>query len=299
VAESLRKTGLRLAVPVLLALIALNAYLAIRNLSRIREATNQRLENSLLQANIAAVQLDLSEIESGQRGFILTNDPSYLEPFENAKRRLDVDFSTLRGKLLTRSESEKRVQTEIEAVAQAKIAEAEQTIKLRQGGYRKRAFNMVDTNTGKNYMDQARSKLGDLSAAASNSLNAYEQASHATIDGARRTTLMANLGLLVLTALLFWLSRIYTRRLERAVAQRTEALRRVNSRLETLTLTISEKFRDLLGGLRGSADALLQTYGDFLPRQGRDYAHHIQGAAGETNQLIDDLLADTQTRGAA
>jgi signal transduction histidine kinase len=104
---------------------------------------------------------------------------------------------------------------------------------------------------------------------------------------------------LAFTAILFFLSRLYTRRLEREVAQRTEALRRVTGQLETLTFTISEKFRNLLGGLRGSADALLQTYGDFLPRQGRDYAQHIQGAAGETNQLIDDLLSDTHMRGAA
>jgi CHASE3 domain sensor protein len=299
VAESIRKTGLRLAVPLLLALIVLNAFFAIRNLSRIREATNLRLENSLLQANISAVLLDLSEMESGQRGYILTNNPSYLEPFENAKRRLSEDFSSLREKLATRPSQERQLLTELEATAQAKIGEAEKTIQLRRDSYRKRAFDMVDTNVGKNYMDDARAKLGLLSAAAASSLAAYERASHASIDGARRTTLLANLGLLVFTALLFFLSRLYTQRLELEVAQRTEALRRVNSRLEMLTFTISEKFRDLLGGLRGSADALLQTYGDFLPRQGRDYAQHIQGAAGETNQLIDDLLAETHVRGAA
>jgi CHASE3 domain sensor protein len=299
VAESIRKTGLRLAVPLLLALIVLNAFFAVRNLSRIREATNLRLENSLLQANISAVLLDLSEIESGQRGFILTNNPSYLEPFENAKGKLGKDFFSLREKLAARPAQERQLLTELETIAQAKIAEAEKTIQLRRDSYRKRAFDMVDTNVGKNYMDDARARLGSLSAAAVNSLAAYERASHASIDGARRTTLLANLGLLVFTALLFFLSRLYTQRLELEVAQRTEALRRVNSRLEMLTFTISEKFRDLLGGLRGSADALLQTYGDFLPRQGRDYAQHIQGAAGETNQLIDDLLADTHVRGAA
>jgi CHASE3 domain sensor protein len=299
VAESIRKTGLRLAVPLLLALIVLNAFFAVRNLSRIREATNLRLENSLLQANISAVLLDLSEIESGQLGFILTNNPSYLEPFENAKGKLGKDFSSLREKLAARPAQERQLLTELETIAQAKIAEAEKTIQLRRDSYRKRAFDMVDTNVGKNYMDDARARLGSLSAAAVNSLAAYERASHASIDGARRTTLLANLGLLVFTALLFFLSRLYTQRLELEVAQRTEALRRVNSRLEMLTFTISEKFRDLLGGLRGSADALLQTYGDFLPRQGRDYAQHIQGAAGETNQLIDDLLADTHVRGAA
>lgn len=298
-AESIRKTGLRLAVPLLLALIVLNAFLAIRNLGRIREATDLRLENSLLQANISAVLLDLSEIESGQRGFILTNDSSYLEPYERAKQKLEADFSTLKARMAGRPDPERRVLADLEGISQAKIAEAEKTIQLRKDNYRKRAFDMVDTNVGKNYMDEARRKLATLSAAASNSLAAYEQATHAIIDGARRTTLLANLALLAFTALLFFLSRLYTRRLEREVAQRTEALRRVTGQLETLTFTISEKFRNLLGGLRGSADALLQTYGDFLPRQGRDYAQHIQGAAGETNQLIDDLLSETHIRGAA
>jgi CHASE3 domain sensor protein len=299
VAESIRKTGLRLAVPLLLALIVINAFFAIRNLNRIREATDLRLENSLLEANISAVLLDLSEIESGQRGFVLTNNPSYLEPYESAKQKLEADFSSLEARLAGRPESERRVMADLEGISQAKIAEADKTIQLRKDNYRKRAFDMVDTNVGKNYMDQARTKLATLSAAASSSLAADEQATHATIDGARRTTLLANLGLLAFTAILFFLSRLYTRRLEREVAQRTEALRRVTGQLETLTFTISERYRNLLGGLRGSADALLQTYGDFLPRQGRDYAQHIQGAAGETNQLIDDLLSDTHMRGAA
>lgn len=294
-----RKIAIQIALVALLALIVVNAYFGLRNLDRVRESSGQRLEAAVLQTNVNSVLLDLSEIESGQRGYLLTNDDSYLQPYARAKTRLESDMTTLRTKLAGRSAQEKALLDEVRTISQSKIAEAERTIDLRQRGYRKRAFQMMDASAGKQYMDEARMRLGGLSAAADNSFASTERVSAANLLRARTTMALANLGLLALTAIVFVSFRWYTGKLERDVAQRTAALRDANGKLEGVTSTISQKVRELLGGLQGSAEALLQGYGDFLPRQAQQHAEYIQGAAGETNQLIDELIEDTRLHNVA
>jgi CHASE3 domain sensor protein len=289
-----RKVAIQLALVALLALIVVNAIFGLRNLEKVRESSGQRLEAAVLQTNIDSVLMDLSEIESGQRGYLLTNDDAYLQPYAAAKKRLESDTATLRTKLVGRSAHEAKLLEEVQAIAKSKIDEAEKTIDLRQRGYRKRAFQMMDASAGKEYMDEARARLEALSTAAANSFASTERATASSVLRARTTMMLMNLGLLALTAIVFVSFRWYTGRLERDVAQRTAALRQANGKLEGVTSTISQKVRELLGGLQGSAEALLQGYGDFLPRQAQQHAEYIQGAAGETNQLIDELIEDTR-----
>ncbi len=37
----------------------------------------------------------LKDAETGQRGFLLTGNPAYLEPYDAARQRLDADFKRL------------------------------------------------------------------------------------------------------------------------------------------------------------------------------------------------------------
>jgi CHASE3 domain sensor protein len=294
-----RKIAIQIALSALLALIIVNVFFGIRNLNRVRESSTQRLDAALLQRNIDSVLLDLSEIESGQRGYLLTNDDSYLQPYAAAKTRLESDMGTLRAELAPRSGHEKTILDEVQTIAQSKIYEAEKTIDLRQRGYRKRAFQMMDASAGKQYMDDARARLTALSAAAANSFAGTERDTTASALRARTTMLLTNLALLVLTVIVFLAFRWYSGKLERDVALRTAELRDANGKLQGVTSTISQKVRELLGGLQGSAEALLQGYGDFLPRQAQQHAEYIQGAAGETNQLIDELIEDTRLHNVA
>ena len=61
----IRKIALRLAVAALLVLMALNAYLAINRLSQIQKSAALTLESSTIQANIAGVLQDLTDMETG------------------------------------------------------------------------------------------------------------------------------------------------------------------------------------------------------------------------------------------
>ena len=107
----------------------------------------------MIQADISGVLRDLTDMETGQRGYLLTEDPSYLQPYTNAKDRIGADFAGLRVGLANRVEHERSLESQLESLANSKQAEMERSISLRQQGYRHRAFMLVDSNEGMEYMD--------------------------------------------------------------------------------------------------------------------------------------------------
>ncbi|MCC2655666.1 MAG: histidine kinase [Panacagrimonas sp.] len=76
--------------------VALIALLSARSLHLRTQAVNavQRAQETLAQ--FAAISANLNEAESGKRGFILTNDESYLEPFSQARTELYGRIASLR-----------------------------------------------------------------------------------------------------------------------------------------------------------------------------------------------------------
>src|SRR3977135_1503148 len=95
----IRKAALQIGVPVLLAFIAWNAYLATNHLQRVRKTVALTLESSAIQAELSGVLRDLTDMETGQRGYLLTGDPAYLQPYTDAKGRIETGFVSLRAGL--------------------------------------------------------------------------------------------------------------------------------------------------------------------------------------------------------
>ncbi len=286
----IRKISLRLLAAILVVLLAANAYLAIHRLRRIRNSTALTLQNSSIQADIAAVLQDLADMETGQRGYLLTEDPAYLLPFTAAKDKIAGDLANLRAGLANRPADERSSESQLESLAASKQAEMERTITLREQGYRHRAFLMVNTNEGRDNMEQARKLLASLSA--------QESASFATLDKERTTsqskalseTVIASSCLLILTVFLFALARHHERVLEQQTVQSTRALALRDSRLETLTSALSNEARSKIAALGVDANLLLETYGGFLPRHGQETAEHMKETAAQMERLRLELL---------
>jgi CHASE3 domain sensor protein len=163
----IRKAALQIGVPALLVFIAWNAYLAVNHLQRVRKTAALTLESSAIQAKLSGVLKDLTDMETGQRGYLLTGDPAYLQPYTDAKGRIEMDFVDLRAGLSNRTQRERSLESQLESLAESKQTEMEHSISLRQQGYRLRSFKLVDTNEGKDCMDEIRRIVSSLSSAES------------------------------------------------------------------------------------------------------------------------------------
>jgi methyl-accepting chemotaxis protein WspA len=290
---TIRKAALQIAAVALLILMGFNTYLAIDHLRRIQATAALSLESSGVQVGIARVRQDFTDMETGQRGYLLTDDSAYLQPYVDAKNAIATDFANLRSTLTNRPQSEQALETQLESLAASKQAEIERTIALRQQGYRHRAFQLVQTNQGKQYSDQARSLLSSLSSLENNRFAAREQQRDADSSQAMSRTIAVNLCLLALTAGLFLLIRFHESALVEQVAQSREALAERDSQLEKLIRQMSaagDQTRAQIAVIEENARLLLEKYDGFLPPLGYACAQQIKEATAQLEQLRKNLL---------
>jgi CHASE3 domain sensor protein len=293
-----RKVASQVLVLALLALMALNAYVSVNHLRAIQRTGALALESSTIAANISGVLRDLSDMETGQRGYLLTENPAYLQPYTDGKINIEAHLAGLRSGLAVRGENQRSLESQLESLANSKQAEMERTIGLRKEGYRHRAFTLLDTNEGKDYMDGARRILSSLSAMESSRAALLERERKAALSKAVSETVVANACLLVLTACLFGLIRYREKMLDQAAAQGKERLSLCESQLQKLTSALSSPTRSVITAIEAAARLLLENYGGFLPRQGHEYAEQIIESAAQMEGLRQEWLSSLGPNGA-
>jgi CHASE3 domain sensor protein len=293
----IRKAALQIGAPALPALIAWNAYLAVTHLKRVEKSAALTLESSALQAEVSGLLKDVTDMESGQRGYLLTGDAANLQPYTDAKNRIEMDFANLRTGLSNRTQREQLQESQFESLAKSKQAEMERSISLRQHGYRLRSFKLIDTDEGKGYLDEIRRIASSLSS--SESSNSARLTGERTAAQKRvfSATVISNSVLLVLAICAFGLMRHHGRLLrEEAARSRNELVVR-NLQLEKLTSALSGQARSNMVALNMNSRLLLENYGGFLPRQGHAYAEQMKEAAAEMERLRQDLVGSPSSNG--
>jgi CHASE3 domain sensor protein len=293
----IRKAALQLGVPALLAFMAWNAYLAVTHLKQMQKIAAITLESSMIQADISGVLKDLTDMETGQRGYLLTGDPAYLQPYTDAKDRIGTDFASLGARLANRTQSEQALELQLESLARSKQAEMERSISLRQHGYRHRAFMLVNSDEGKGYMDKARGLLSLLYMAEASSFARFDKERNANLNRALTKIIGANLCLFLLTACLFGLVRYHGHVLEQEAVQSVQELAVRDFQLEKLTSALSNQARSKTSAIEANARLLLENYGGFLPWQGHQCAEQIKEASSQMERLRQDLVGGSGSNG--
>ena len=103
----------------------------------------------------------LQDAETGQRGYLLTGDERYLEPYNGARARYRSEIDRLRT--LAAGDRERLARAEqMEQIATAKFAELEETIALRRAGKLEDATSMIRSDRGKVLMDRFRAMAADF-----------------------------------------------------------------------------------------------------------------------------------------
>ncbi len=293
----IRKAALQIGVPALLAFIALNAYLAVNHLRRVQTIAALTLESSAVQAELSGILQDVTDMETGQRGYLLTENPAYLQPYTDAKNRVGTGFMSLRAGLANRTKREQSLESQLEGLTRSKQAEMERSIILRQQGYRHRSFMLVNTNEGKDYMDEIRRISSSLSSAESSNFARLDTERIAVLKSVLSRTIVANSVLLLLTACLFGLIHRHGRRLGEEASQSRSELAIRDLQLAKLTSALSGQARSNIFAINTNSRLLLENYGGFLPRQGHEYAEQMKEAAAQMERLRQDLVGSPPSNG--
>ncbi len=293
-----RKLALQIGIPTLLALMAWNACLAVSHLKAMQKITALAIESFAIQAELSGVLKDLTDMETGQRGFLLTGDATYLQPSSEAMGRIATDFVALRAGLAHRREQEQSLESQLESLASSKRAEIERTIRLRQQGYRLRSFRVVYTNEGNDYMDQIRGIVSSLATSESRKFAKLDSQKSATLKKFLWTSIASNFAMLLIAACLFGLMRRHGRLLEEEAAKSREELAMRDLQLQKLTSALSGQARSDITAMNTISGLLLENYGAFLPRQGHEYAEQMKEAAAQMERLRQDLIGTPRSEAA-
>jgi signal transduction histidine kinase len=159
-----RKTFLRSgAAPLLIGFLILACMIcAVLWFVASEQADAQAMRRSLeVESDLVGMLSTLTDAETGQRGYLLTGDDVYLEPYRKARDRFGPQLDAL-GALLAADPAQARALEAFGHVAKEKLDELGGTIASYRAGLKEEAIDKVRTDAGRALMDQAREIIGGM-----------------------------------------------------------------------------------------------------------------------------------------
>lgn len=188
-----------------------------------------------------------TDAETGQRGYIITGQARYLEPFRGSRDAVDQQLKRLRDLTSDNPRQQQRL-TALEPLVSSKFTELQETIDLRkQKGFRP-AEQAVATDKGKNVMDSIRKVVGAM---AEEETTLLVKRSTEEKDRAHRTKLAVVLGSVGAFVFLGVVGVALTRNIAVPLGQISAAAQKIASGDLSVSL-VSNSRRDELGVVAAS-----------------------------------------------
>jgi PAS domain S-box-containing protein len=149
-----------LATAVVLLLCGVVSYLGVRASAAASRAVADTEDALLSLERVLSVARDA---ETGQRGFLLTGDSRYLQPYYAAIAALSERVATLRASLAGDPDAAQQLDI-LQHLIRAKTDELGRTIELYQGGDHAASLTLMMTGQGKQIMDSIRAQVGQIQA---------------------------------------------------------------------------------------------------------------------------------------
>jgi PAS domain S-box-containing protein len=149
----------------------------------------------------------LKDAETGQRGFVLTGEERYLEPYNRASGEIRKDIDSL----IYLTKDDPAQQQSIQRLVQLsgdKLDEVQETIRLRREGGLKAALPVIRSDRGKHIMDEIREVVAQLE---SREWQMLDKRKSAAGEAALNNSLMVGIGFLLSLLMLSVAAVVITR----------------------------------------------------------------------------------------
>jgi signal transduction histidine kinase len=282
------------AAPFVSALIVLALGLTAYSSTQ-REDASARLvaHTHAVLAQNQAVLARLADAETGERGFLITGDSSYLRPYRGAAADVALRLDTL--KQLTSDNPMQRQRIDrLDTLARRRLALLEAQVERRATrGFAASRIDIIRMGGGRAVMDSVRRLVAAIEANEQQLLNARnaDQATRARLVFwvvSAGTVVAAVLALLISLALSRYAVTQTT--LARLLAERTEEAERANRVKAEFLANMSHDLRTPLNSIIGYIELLaMGIHGPVTPDQADDL-QRIERSSDHLRALIDDVL---------
>ncbi|WHZ15237.1 MAG: diguanylate cyclase/phosphodiesterase (GGDEF & EAL domains) with PAS/PAC sensor(s) [Nitrospira sp.] len=154
-----RKT--EIAIALMLVLLLAIGFVAYRSSTEFIASSAQVVHSREVRGSLQRILSLVEEIETGQRGYIITGESSFLEPYQRATDKIEERL--VHVKTLTTDEPQLQAQIEtLIRLVQSRIAFAAESIELRRSRGFAAARDLLLSGKGKQEMDQIRALIIEI-----------------------------------------------------------------------------------------------------------------------------------------
>lgn len=248
-----------------------------RALEEVGQAQRMRVALSALLQNMV-------DAETGQRGYLLTGETHYREPYDSAIRQVDGQLSVLRTLYADRPEDSTRLAVLATHVAR-KLAEMDMSVRLRTNGNEDAWKFVITTDVGREEMEAIRTQANALVASSDTALARGQVQIAKSLQLAR-----IGIAVVALAALLaFYLYLRQSHVLRSAGERQQEALQRERNALETEVQERTATLAELATHLQ----EVRESERGYLARELHDELGSLLTAAKLDVARLKSRLADT------
>ncbi len=314
----------RLLVPILLAVaivvVTANAWFAFRSIHVLLDNEQWVQHTWQVIYQVERIMGSAKDAETGNRGFLITGDETYLEPYSLALTELPRELDQF-GTLTADNPAQGEHLAEMRAVLTQRLGLLYEGIEQRRTRSADTVRIMTISGTGKTEMDHLR-QIADAGEAEERRLLALRTAE--TASASRRAYLSVGIASLLDLLLILAMFRYFTRErslrlateraaeslagahaeteakaaevsllnetLELRVQSRTAELETTNRELEAFSYSVSHDLRSPLRTIDGFSQALEEDYAGSFDATGLDYLRRVRTGVQRMGELIDALL---------
>jgi signal transduction histidine kinase len=314
----------RFLVPSLLIvaiiIVTVNAWFAFRSLESIEQSQGWVEHTWEVINQVKRIMGSAKDAETGFRGYLLSGEESYLDPYKTATRELPPELDRFQT-LTSDNPSQHNRLTEMRSILDQRMNLLAHGIQVRRSGNPDMVQDLALSGTSKAEMDRLRQIANDMEAEERRLLATRTTTVQSDFLRARLALALATcLDLLLIVLMFGYLARERRLRLtaeiaaeklelarqateqkaeevralnatlENRVQQRTAELEITNRELEAFSYSVSHDLRAPLRTIDGFSLALEEDYSAEIDDAGRDYIRRVRTGVQRMGLLIDSLL---------
>ena len=257
----------QMALSLPMALLAAMVLVGINEVGHMRsqDAVEQLAQGLTTRSDVNKLLQSMLDAETGQRGYLLTGNETYLEPYDKAVATVQTNLDSLRMRFMD-APADMQEFALLSRQISRKLAEMELSLRLRRQGNEDAWKFILNTDVGKEHMEAIRQHAQELIARSDKRL----QQGREQIE---QSLMLSRIGIATVTAIGLLALYMYLRQ--------TQAVQTVNLREQE----VLERERDRLEGLVRDRTATLSELANHLQQVREEERGHL------ARELHDELGA--------
>jgi signal transduction histidine kinase len=254
----------------------------------------------LVVEKLQTIRIDITQAETGQRGYMLTGQDKYLQLYQTGTDQVHQDMKKL-ADLIQDNPREQDAIRRLQPLVAAGLGELGDGVEVRkQSGLLAGVDAVAHENDGDVWMELIAAQIGEMRRTEAQLLSGRLQTAAASSRKMKVVVVCGNaLAILILLVKGFVIQHEIVRRnlAEHSLKEsnerlklRTSELSETNIELESFAYSVAHDLRAPLRHISSYSHVLTQDYGPQLDEEGQRYLHKVAEGAEKMGRLVDDLL---------